>query len=128
MIDWVIGGLSLCEIGQLACMLIAIFFRHNDRNIPEHYIDNCIRPNEKENVYHQLGKNYREIGYRIKKMSNRIFSHKLTKEDWSKFTQDFDWFEENIAVPMYAIAAIDMGLVKVSIDFHRKLEKCSDKT
>ena len=101
------------------------FFRHNDRNIPEHYIDNCIRPNEKENVYHQLGKIYREIGYRIGKRSNRILSHadKLTKEDWTKFVQDFDWFGENVAVPMFAIAAIDMGLVEVSIDFHRELRE-----
>lgn len=97
------------------------WFHHNDSNIAEHYVDNFFRSEVKENVMHRLADIYDRTGHSIEKMSNRIFSCKPTKEDLIKFARDFEWFEQNIAIPMFAIAAIDMGLVKVSLEFHREL-------
>jgi hypothetical protein len=86
------------------------WFRHNDSNIPEHYIDNLISPKDKEkspNV--QLAEEIFKIAHTINKISKRIMSFPLDKEQLDWLNRRLEWFIDNILFLHNMIADITTG-------------------
>ena len=86
------------------------YFRHNDSNIPEHYIDNLIRPKHKElNPGQKIAEEYFKIGHTIQKIGRRIMSFPLDKDQLEWLNRRLEWFVDNILTPTDMIADITTG-------------------
>ena len=86
------------------------WFRHNDSNIQEHYVDNFVRPKEYEkNPGLKISEEYLKIGHSIDKISKRIMSFPLNLEESKSLNLRLKWFKGNILAPLDIIADITTG-------------------
>lgn len=100
------------------------YFRHNDSEIKEHYVDNFVRPKEFEkNPGLKISEEYLKIGHSIEKISKRIMSFPLTLEERKSLNIRLEWFKHNFLVPLDMIADITTGRLKVPPENRAEIRK-----
>ena len=88
------------------------WFRHNDSNIPEHYIDNLVNKEKEKNPGLEIAERYNKMAYWTEKIGKRIMSFPLTKEELIWLNQRLEWHFDNIIIPCDIMADITTGRLK----------------
>jgi hypothetical protein len=87
---------------QSARYIRRAYFRHNDSNIPEHYIDNFKRPAKSEG-FCLLSDALAKLAHQINSMDKQVKSFSLQEHEASRWNSALKSFSNDIGEPMLDI-------------------------
>jgi hypothetical protein len=97
------------------------YARHNDPNIPEHYIDNFTRPKQMT-PYREMQDGYSNFGRVVRETTRRLMKLPLTDQELEEMWSAMEWVTYNIACPMEILGRVYSGKLKVSQKKRQELE------
>jgi hypothetical protein len=98
------------------------YFRHNDSNIHEHYVDKWIRPEERHD--NEVEEGCSKTVFDMQKIIKRIASFELTEKESIRWDREKEWVTDNVIKPIHVIGdSVNNEQLKNSPEFREAKKK-----
>ena len=99
------------------------WFRHNDSEIREHYVDNFIRPAERTKDK-EIEEGCLKAVFNMQKIVKLIVTFPLTEEELLRWNREKEWVADNVLMPFSVIAnSVNNEQLKNSPEFREAKRK-----